>query len=70
MGLCCLLASLEKLYIIITFMRPVLEYGGIVWGGCNNRENYQLEEVQRLAIRGVTGAKRGNSHNKLMDEVG
>jgi hypothetical protein len=60
--------SLEKLYI--TFVRPILEYGGVIWNNCQEGESYQLEMVQLSAGRAVCGAKRGTSHQELYRELG
>ena len=39
----------------ITFIRPVLEYSSVVWGGCNMFDMERLEKVQLSATRIVTG---------------
>jgi hypothetical protein len=41
--------SLEKLYI--GFIRPILEYGGIVWDYCSLHESELLESVQLEAAK-------------------
>ena len=51
--------SLEKLYT--SFIRPLLEYRDIVWGNCTKEESERLEKVQQLAMRVITGAKKGTS---------
>ena len=60
--------SLEMIYI--SFIRPVLEYGSVVWVGCSDGLRDSLEHVQLQAARIVTGAIRGTSHAKLNAEVG
>jgi histone H3/H4 len=60
--------SLQKLYL--SFIRPILEFSSPVWGNLNRHEEEMLEEIQRSAIRVVTGAKRGTSHEPLYAEVG
>jgi hypothetical protein len=47
--------SLEKLYI--GFIRPMLEYGGIVWDNCSLHESELLESTTR-----------GSSHNYWLKE--
>jgi hypothetical protein len=60
--------SLEKLYI--GFIRPILEYGGIVWDNCSKQESELLEGVQLEAARIITGLRKGTSHGKLYTELG
>lgn len=60
--------SLERLYF--GFIRPILEYGGIVWDNCSNEESDLLEKVQIEAARIITGLRKGTSHNKLYTELG
>ena len=59
--------SLEKLFLI--YIRPLLEYGSIVWNNCTKEEEEILEKIQREAARLVCGAKRGTSHEELYREV-
>ena len=37
--------------IFITFIRPLLEYGDIVWDNCTQYEKQELEKVQIEAVR-------------------
>ena len=60
--------SLKKLYI--GFIRPVLEYGGIVWDNCSLHESELLESVQVEAACIITGLRKGTSHAKLYTELG
>ena len=60
--------SLEKLYF--GFIRPILEYGNIVWDNCTNQESDLIESVQYEAARIVTGMRRGTSRLKLYNELG
>ena len=60
--------SLEKLYI--GFVRPILEYGNLVWDNCTNQESDLIESVQCEAARIVTGLRRGTSRLKLYNELG
>ena len=59
--------SLETIYL--TFIRPKLEYGHIVWSDCSQKDQSLLEKCQLRAARIVTGAKKGTSHTKLYDEL-
>ena len=61
-------SSLEKLYK--TYIRPILEYGDVVWSNINRGEVYELEKLQLKAARIVCGAKKGTSHNRLYEELG
>ena len=54
--------TLETLYI--GFIRPILEYGGIVWDNCSLHESELLEGVQLEAARISTGLRKGTSHAK------
>ena len=60
--------SLEILYL--SFIRPLLEYGSVVWDNCNLQESQQLENVQLAASRTITGATSGTNHNLLYEETG
>ena len=60
--------TLSKLYI--SYVRPILEYSASVWSNCTKAEETTLEEIQLKAIRIITGAKKGTSHESLYKEVG
>jgi hypothetical protein len=60
--------SPEKLYI--GFIRPILEYEGIVWDNCSVQESDLLKSVQLEAARIITGLRKGTSHEKLYTELG
>ena len=60
--------SLEILYC--SFIRPILEYGSVVWYGCTSSESDQLENVQLAAARTITGATRGTKHYLIYEEAG
>ena len=51
-------------------MRPILEYGSIVWDGCNQYEKDMLDKLQLEAARVVTGLTRSVSINSLLKEIG
>jgi len=48
------------------FIRPILEYGGIVWGNCSIQESDLLESVQ---LEAAAGLRKGTSHEKLYTEL-
>ena len=60
--------SLERMYI--SFIRPVLEYSGIVWDNCNNDDKQAVEKIQIEALRIITGATKLCSIAKLYQETG
>ena len=60
--------SIEKLYL--TYIRPILEYGCALWDNCNDYEKIQLEKVQLMGLRAITGAKKGTSHSNLYFDTG
>ena len=60
--------ALETLYF--SFVRPLLEYGSVVWDGCSINDCNQLEKVNLAAARIVTGATVGTNHNLLYQESG
>ena len=60
--------SLEKIYI--GFIRPILEYGNIIWDNCTSEESELLESVQLEAARIITGLRKGTSRVKLYNELG
>ena len=61
-------ASLETIYT--SFIRPILEYGDVIFDNCNNSEALDLEKIQYEAARIVTGATKLVSIEKLLREVG
>ena len=60
--------ALEKIYL--TMIRPVLEYGNIIYTNLPDRLNDKLEAVQRRAALACTGAYRHTSNDKLLHELG
>ena len=60
--------SLEILYL--SFIRPIMEYGSVVWDGCTSSESDELESVQLAAARVITGAIRGTRHELIYEESG
>ena len=60
--------SLEKLYF--GFIRPILEYGSVVWDNCTREQSDLIESVQYESARIVTGLRKGTSRVKLYGELG
>jgi hypothetical protein len=59
--------SLERIYL--AFIRPILEYGDIIWDGCSNELSGLLEQVQLNAARIVIGATARCSSEGLYSET-
>ena len=60
--------TLNQIYI--SYMRPLLEYGSIVWDGCTQNEKETLEKLQLEAARVVTGLTRSAATHCLLKEIG
>ena len=60
--------ALETCYF--SFVRPIVEYGSIIYDSCSIGDSNKLEAVQLEAARLVTGAKKGTSHDALYSELG
>ena len=48
--------SLETIYL--TFIRPLLEYGDVLWDNCTQYEKDELDKIQNEAARIATGATK------------
>ena len=60
--------SLETIYT--AFIRPLIEYGDIIWDNCSQYEKDELEKIQNEAARIATGATRLVSLSTLSKEIG
>lgn len=60
--------SLEIVYT--SFIRPVLEYGNIIWDNCTQQEKQDIEKIQLEAARIATGTTKLVSLNSLYQEIG
>ena len=60
--------SLSKLYVI--FIRPMLEYGAIIWDSRSLENKRNLENIQLDAARIFTGATKLCSTQKLYNDTG
>ncbi len=59
--------ALNQLYKAL--IRPVLEYADVIWDNCSLSECDLIESVQYESARVVTGAMRGTSRSRLLDEL-
>ncbi|MEW8547864.1 MAG: reverse transcriptase family protein, partial [Candidatus Thiodiazotropha sp.] len=59
--------SLETIYT--AFIRPLLEYGDVIWNNCAEYEKNELDKIQNEAARIATGATKLISINTLYNEV-
>ena len=60
--------SLETIYT--AFIRPLIEYGDIIWDNCSQYEKDELDKIQNEAARITTGATRLISLSALSKEIG
>lgn len=56
--------------IFISFIRPSLEYGDVVWDNCKQEQSNLLESVQIEAGRIITRLRRTSSKQNLYNELG
>ena len=54
----------------MSFKRPILEYGDIIWDNCSERDAALLEDVQVTAARIITGIRINSSRTILYNELG
>ena len=57
--------TLEILYK--SFVKPIMDYASAVWINCTGEQQYELEKLQLGALRVITGAIKGTSHQKIYD---
>ena len=60
--------SLEIIYT--AFIRPLLEYGDVIWNNCTLQDKYELDKIQNEAARIATGTTKLVSLNSLHKEIG
>ena len=53
-----------------SLIRPILEYGKVIWDGCAQADENQLEELQLTAMCIATGAMQTTYIAKLYEETG
>ena len=61
-------SALEKLYK--TMVRPILEYGDIIYDNCPVKTSITVERVQRRAAIICTGAYRHTENQRLLQDLG
>ena len=59
--------TLHTMYI--SYVRPKLEYGSILWDDCSEFDKARLENIQLQCARIISGAKRGTSHELIYRET-
>lgn len=64
------LSRTAKSKYYISFIRPLLEYGGVVFDNCTAHESNSLELVQRRAAILCTGAFKRSPTHLLLSDVG
>ena len=55
-----------KLKIYTTYIRPILEYGSVLFDGCSKELSCQLEQVQRQAMIVITKCYHNTSNEKIL----
>ena len=55
--------------IYLSFIRPILEYGNVIWDNCTQNEANLLESVQVEAGRIITGLRVNSSRSTLYSEL-
>ena len=60
--------SLESLYLC--FIRPLMEYGNVVWGVSYGCDIDKLERINIMAMRLITGAPCNSNIGNLFKETG
>ena len=60
--------SLETIYT--AFIRPLIEYGDIIWDNCSQYQKDELDKIQNEAARITIGATRPISFSTPSKEIG
>jgi hypothetical protein len=60
-------AALDNLYKAL--IRPILEYAHVLWDNCSLSECDLIDSIQYESARVVTGAMKGTSRSKLLEEL-
>jgi hypothetical protein len=50
-------------------IRPLLEYADVLWEGCSDNESDLIEHVQYQSTMVVTGAMRGTSGSRVLEDL-
>ena len=64
------ITPVTKLHIYTSFIRPILEYGSVLFDGCTEALSAKIEHTQRQALLAITRAYRHTSQQKLLLELG
>ena len=64
------ISPLTKLNIYTTFIRPLLEYGSVLYDSCTDILSDKLEHVQRQALLAITRAYKHTPQSNLLSELG
>ena len=59
--------ALETIYLV--YIRPILEYGDVIWDNLTQYEKNELEKIQNEATRIAIGVTKLISLNSLCKEV-
>ena len=60
--------ALETCYL--SFIRPIIEYGNILYDNCSMEVSKKIDSMQATAARLVLGVKRGTSLTAMYHELG
>ena len=60
--------SLESMYF--SYVRPLMEYGDVVWAGARDKDLVKLDRIHVDAMRIVTGATARSNIAKLYEDTG
>jgi hypothetical protein len=65
------LSTRQELQIIyLSIIRPIIEYGDVLFDNCTQNDKRELEQIHQEAARIITGTTKLVSIVKLMKEVG
>ena len=53
----------------MSFIRPIIEYGVIIWNNYTNQQTSDIESVQNETARTVTGATKYCNVNSMLAEL-
>ena len=64
------ITPLTKLKIFTTFIRPVIEYGSVLYDNCTIHLSNRIENIQRHACIVITRCYKSTSNEKLLKILG
>ena len=65
-----LIVLLSKYLVYFVFIRPIIEYGDVLYDGCGLMNEAKLNKVQYKAAKIVSGAMHGTSYDLLLKDLG